>query len=100
MTQAIRLADDVRMERDAHDERLALRLREHLVEVVDDHVGEVAGVHLPRDDHRDVVQLLRIGDGPELAILRFEFDRLVVVGPVEGVLVARLGEEVGRVEAL
>src|SRR3954462_6004969 len=42
MPQAVRLADEIWMERDAHDERLRSRLRQHLVEVIDDHVGEVA----------------------------------------------------------
>src|SRR5437773_5498264 len=41
----IRTTDDERMQRDRSHERLARRLREHLVELVDDHVGElVCGV--------------------------------------------------------
>ena len=34
---------------------------QHLLELVDDHLGEVLGVHLAHHDHRDVVQLLRVG---------------------------------------
>src|SRR6185436_20029339 len=56
--------------------------------------------HLPRDDHRDIVQLLRVGDRPELAALGLESCRLVVVRPVERVLVAGLGEQIWRRRAL
>ena len=45
MTQPVGLPDEIRMQRDAHHERLrmaaAVRLFEHLVELVDDHVGEM-----------------------------------------------------------
>ena len=64
VAQPVGLADEVGMQRDAHDERLLGALAQHFVEVVHDHVGEVAAVHLARNDHRDVVQLLRIGDRP------------------------------------
>ena len=70
VAQAVGLADDVRVQRQAHHQRLAARLLEHLVEVVDDHRGEILGVHLARDDHRDVVELLRIGHRPAAAPLR------------------------------
>src|SRR5690349_1149924 len=50
VTQAMRLPDDVGMQRDAHDERLASRLGTHLLELVDDHARESLGVHLPMHD--------------------------------------------------
>ena len=40
--QAVGLADHHGMERYAADERLALRLAQHLLELVDDHLGELA----------------------------------------------------------
>ena len=46
MPQAMRLADDVGMQRHAHHQRPRLRQLEHLVELVDDHVGEVGGALL------------------------------------------------------
>src|SRR5215203_6566696 len=46
--QAVRLADDVGVERDAHDERPARGLLEHLVEMGGDHGGEVLGRVLAR----------------------------------------------------
>ncbi len=56
------------MQRDAHHERLRMaapvRLFEHFVELVDDHVGEGARVEMAADHHRQVVEFLWIGDGP------------------------------------
>ena len=46
MPQPVRLADDVGVQRDAHHQRPRLRLLQHLVELVDDHVGEVRGAVL------------------------------------------------------
>src|SRR5439155_17311851 len=43
MRQPERLADDERMNRNAEDQRLLFGLLEHLVELVDDHVGEFIG---------------------------------------------------------
>jgi len=89
------------MQRQAHHQRLAARLLEHLVGVVDHHLREVLRVHQPGDDHRDVVQLLRIRHRPErLAAAGAQAHRLVVVAPVEAVAKARLGEQVGGVQAL
>src|SRR3954470_18702019 len=88
------------MQRDAHDQRLAARLLEHLVEVVDDEVGEGASRHLAVDYRREVVQLLRVRHGPDLPASRVHLVRLVVVSRVEGVRIAGFLEEVRGDEAL
>ena len=41
--QPVRLADDIGVQRDAHDQRPRLGQLQHLVELVDDHVGELLG---------------------------------------------------------
>src|SRR5947207_5962013 len=46
MPQAMWLADQVGMQRDPHHQRPRLRKLQHLVEVIDDHVGEVRSMHL------------------------------------------------------
>jgi hypothetical protein len=101
MTKPERLADDVGMQRDAHHERLPFRLREHLVEVVDDHVCELSSRVLAGDDRGDVVQFLRIRhreDRPTRA--GREPDRLVVHAPVQQVAVAGFRQEIGGEAAL
>ena len=68
VAQAIRLTYDIGVQGDAHHQRRSARragLIEHFIQLVDDHLGEVFAVHLARDDHRDVVQLLRVGHGPQ-----------------------------------
>ena len=45
-------------------------LLKHLVEVVDDHVGEFGAADIARDDCGNVVQLLRIRDGEDAPSLR------------------------------
>ena len=45
VAQPMGLADDVGVQGDAHHQRLARRLLEHLVEIVDDHLREVLAVH-------------------------------------------------------
>ena len=101
MPESVRLPDDIRVQRHTHHQRLRARLLAHLVEVVDDHRREVLRVHLARDDHRDVVELLRIGHGPQrLAAARSHAGRLVVVAPVERVAVTGLDKQVGRHRAL
>src|SRR3954447_10320125 len=76
--QAKRLAEDMRMERDVHDQRMALRLREHLVELVDDGVGEHGGRPPAMDDGLSVVGLDRIRHGEERAGAGAQPHRLVV----------------------
>ena len=59
--QAKRLADDETVQDDAHHQRLFARCGQHLVELIDDHVGELIAGELPPDPAGTVVQLLRIG---------------------------------------
>ena len=99
--QPVRVADEIGVERDAHHQRRVGRLLEHLVEGVDDHVGELRRADLARDDRRDVVELLRVGHREDAAaVAHAQEDRLVVHRPVEEVAVAGFGEEVGRHAAL
>ena len=89
------------MQREAHHQRLGARLHQHLLEVVEHHRAEVLRVHQPAHDHRDVVELLRVGHRPDrAAAARAHAHRLVVVAPVERVAVAGLGQQVGRERAL
>jgi hypothetical protein len=44
-----RLADDAGVQDHAHDQRLIARGLTHLVELIDDHIGEVRGAHLTAD---------------------------------------------------
>ncbi len=97
MFEAIRLPDEIGMQGDAHHERLRCRLPQHFVEVVDDETGKIARIHLARDDHRDVVQFLRIRYRPQrLARARLERHGLIVVAPVQRVRVTGFDEQVGR----
>ena len=95
MTQAIGLADDKGVQAHAIDKRLLLRLLQHLVEVVDDHVCERPGVAVMQHDHRDVVDLMRIGQAEQPAPPGLDPHRLIVHRPVEDVGVAGLLQEVG-----
>src|SRR6202041_3275342 len=49
MPQAMGLADDVRMQRDAHDERLMRTLFQHFVKMVDDHLRKSGAFDFARD---------------------------------------------------
>src|SRR5439155_12084487 len=73
---AIRAAEDERVERDRAHERLARRLREHLVELVDDQIGElVRGVVVP-DDAARVVDFDRVRHAEDPALARSDPDGL------------------------
>ena len=63
--KAVWLTHDVGVQGDAHHQGLFLALRQHLVEVVGDHVGESRSVELAPHDHGDIVEFLRIGNGPQ-----------------------------------
>ena len=84
------------MQRDAHHQRLALGLRQHLVEIVDDHVGEIPRPVLARHDRRDVVHLLRIRDRQDAALPCAHPDRLIIHAPVQRIAISRLMQQVGR----
>src|SRR5215813_5841853 len=53
--QPERLTDDEAVQRQAEDERLALRLFEHFLELVDDHVGELASGMVAPDQRAGIV---------------------------------------------
>mmetsp|Transcript_9742 Transcript_9742/g.39648 ORF Transcript_9742/g.39648 Transcript_9742/m.39648 type:complete len:312 (-) Transcript_9742:235-1170(-) len=100
VSQAERLAHDVGMQRDAHDERRAVfgaLLLEHLAEVVDDHRGEVRRRGAAHHDRRDVVEFLRVRHRENRPSRpRRHRHGAVVVAPVQQVRVASFLEEVGR----
>ena len=100
MAQAMGLADDIGMQRDAHHQRFARALRQHLVEMVDDHLGEGRALDPTRDDHRNVVDLLGIRHRQQRAMPGAHEQRLIVHAPVEQIFVARLRQEVGGGAAL
>ena len=58
-----------RVHHDAHHQRLVPRRLPHLVELVDDHVGEVARRGLPPDHRGTVVQFQRVGQRQQPARL-------------------------------
>ena len=66
------------------------------VEGVDDHVSEVGALALARNDLRNVVELLRVGDRQDPALARVQPDRLIVVAPVEQIAVASFLQQIGR----
>jgi hypothetical protein len=94
VAEAVGLTQDVGVEGDSHDQGLVDCLVEHLVDIVDDHVGEGLRTVLARDDGRVVVDLLRVGNGQEPAAAGAEPDGLVVHAPVERVSVAGLDQKV------
>ena len=95
--QPVRLTDDIGMQRDAHDQGLGFGLFQHLLEGLDDHVGEVDAGHLARHYGGNIVEFLRIGYGQDrAAVAGAEPDGLVVHRPVENIGIAGFGEQVGR----
>ncbi len=96
MPEPVRLANEEGVDRHTVDQRLLLRLLEHLVQGVDDHVGESLGGAVMQGDHRDVVHLVRVRHAQDAAAARLHPHRLVVDRPVEDVLVARLLQQVRR----
>src|SRR5262249_18397199 len=74
----VRAPDDEGMEGDGAHERLARGLREHLIELVHDHLRElVGGVAVP-DDAARIVHLDRIGHGEDPPLARADPHGLVV----------------------
>src|SRR5688572_19619230 len=55
------VAEHMRVHRDVHDQRMALALLGHLVELVDDHVAEVGVVLLAVHHDLGVIELYRVG---------------------------------------
>ena len=100
LAQPVRLAADMRMQRDRAHQRRRLRLLQHLVELIDDEIREMLRRHAAHHDGVGVVRLLRIGHREQRPGARRERDRPVVVTPVEHVVVAGLLQQVGRDVAL
>jgi hypothetical protein len=96
MSQPMGLADDVRMQRNSHHQSVARALRQHLIEMVDDHPREGGSFYLPADDHRNIIDLLRIRQREDGPASRAHDDRLIVHAPIEQIGVAGLGEEIRR----
>jgi hypothetical protein len=96
----VRAAGDERVERDRAHERLARGLRQHLVELVDDQIGELVRRVVIPDDPPRVVHLDRIRHGEDPALARADPDRLIVHRPVHRVPVTRLLQEIHRDDAV
>ena len=96
MLEAVRLADDVGVQRYAHHQRALFAFGVQHVEGVDDHVSEVGVLALARNDLQNVVELLRGGDRQDATLARVQPDRLIVVAPVEQIAVASFLQQIGR----
>src|SRR6266571_698214 len=94
--QPERLAENVGVDRDVAHERVLFALLDHLVELIDQHVAELAGTVLAVHDRGRIVDLDRVGHGKDRPRARPHPDRLVVAGPVHEVGVARLFQQIGR----
>ena len=94
--QTVRLADDEGMKRERVAERLLHALLEHLVDLVDDHVGELPRRMVPVEHRRRVVELHRVGYGKDPPAAGLQPHRLVVHRPVQDIAVAVLLERVER----
>src|SRR5262245_10795751 len=95
-TQAERLPDDEAVQRQRIDERLVLRLLQHLLELIHDHLAEFAAGVIAMRLRAGVVQFHRIGDRQQRSGARLHPDRLVVERPIEQMGVAGLFEQVCR----
>ena len=90
----VRLTDEERVKRDAHDPAALRPLLVELVELGLADAGEVLAV-APGAEHDAVVDLGRIGNGYEPSRSHPDRDRLVVVKPVAVIEDSRLGQQVG-----
>src|SRR6266705_1817659 len=98
--QPERLAENVGVDRDVAHERVLFALLDHLVELIDQHVAELAGAVLAVHDRGRIVDLDRVGNRKDRPGARPHPDRLVVAGPVHEVGVTRLLEKIGRHRSL
>ena len=97
VTQTMRLPHQVRVQRNAHHQRLTRGLPQHFFEVIDYQIGERLRVHLARKDHRDIVDFFRVRNRPQrLTVARMQARGLIVVTPVERVLVTRFAHQIAR----
>src|SRR5215510_11225737 len=94
------LADDHRMQRNAHDPRLLAAVGVQRIELID-HRAQIllAGVALAEEE-RDVVDLVAVGNREHFSRFDLHLIGLVVVVPVAAILHAFFGENVERVVGL
>src|SRR5215470_15688203 len=91
-----RLADDEAVQGQRVDERLSLGLLEQLLELVDDHLGELAAGVIAMRLRAGVVQFHGIGHRKQRSRARLHPDRLVIEWPIEQMRIAGLFQEIGR----
>src|SRR3569623_657316 len=65
VNQAVRLSCQVCMQGNAHHQRLAGGLPQHLLEVIYHQIGERPCVHLTREDHWNIVDFFRVRNSPQ-----------------------------------
>ena len=95
-TEPERLAHRHRMQRDGAHQRLIDALLDHLVELIDDHVREIARALLAKEERDGVVDFERVGDAEYASGARLHPERLVVAAPVHQEFVARFLQHVDR----
>src|ERR1700740_1526755 len=94
--QPKRLNNDEGMHRDRKDKRVFARLFEHLVELVDDHLGKLPPGMAPENKRRRVVDLERVGHRKDWSGTSTHPDRLIVHRPVHDIAIAGLFQQVER----
>ena len=99
MPQAVRLADDIGVQGDAHHERLLFALLQHFVEMIHYHLGKRRAFNLAGHYHRHVVDLLWIGYGQQASMAGTHPHRLVVHAPVQHVFIPVGRQKVWRAVA-
>src|ERR1700730_12897079 len=90
------LAHDEAVQGQRVDQRLALGLLQEFLELVDDHLGELAAGVIAMRLRASVVQFHGIGHRKQRSRARLHPDRLVIEWPIEQVRVAGLLQQIGR----
>src|SRR6201993_2689532 len=91
-----RLAHDEAVQGQRIDERLALGLLQEFLELIDDHLGELAAGVIAMRLRAGVVQFHGIGHRKQRSRARLHPDRLVVEWPIEQMRVAGLLQQIRR----
>src|SRR6516164_1527532 len=91
-----RLADDEAVQGQRIDERLALGLLQQFLELVDDHLSELAAGVVAMRLRAGIVQFHRIRHRKQRSRARLHPYRLIIERPIEQMRIARLFQEVGR----
>ena len=94
--QPKRLSDDEGMQRNSVHQRLRFALFQHLLEIVDDGIGKCLRCAVMDADHRNVIDLVRIGHRKQTATAGSDPHRLIVHRPVENICVPGLLQQIGR----